>query len=293
MADITAFLFPGQGRVPDALPPHADMVEPLLRTAEAHGLPLRRWILEGAAERLERTDAMQPALFIDSIARNATLRAAGWAPDIVAGHSLGEYAALVSAGVLTAEAALAVVIERGRLMSDVEGAMAAILKLDLATVERLCDDVGDGVCIANHNSPAQIVVSGEADAVVKLAKQAAEAGGRAIPLKVSGPFHSPQMAPAERALEPALRRLRSAPAAIPVVSARSGEILREPDRLIEAMTHQITSPVLWVRVIETLESFGVTRAVEVGSGDVLCGLGRRTTDTIRFMTHEEALDERV
>lgn len=293
MTASTAFLFPGQGRVPDRLPPDEAGVEDLFRLAESHDLPLRRWIAERAEERLTRTDAAQPALFIDSIGRERQLRAHGWAPTIVAGHSLGEYAALVSAGVLTATDALGVVIERGRRMLGVDGAMSAILKLDLETIERLCDDIGAGVCVANHNSPAQIVVSGEAAAVAELAEWAKAAGARAIPLKVSGPFHSPRMLPAQQGLEPLLRGVTRSPSAVPVVSASDGTIERDSDRLIDLMCRQITSPVRWVNVIRALESAGVTRAVEVGAGDVLCGLGRRTSDAIRFMTYEEALDEGV
>jgi len=293
MSQSIAFLFPGQGRVPEAPPPSAVSIEALFAHAEERGLTLRRWITDGETATLTRTENAQPSLFIDSVAREEALREAGWVPDVVAGHSLGEYCALVSAGVLTASAALEAVIERGRAMGSVEGTMAAILKLEIDTVESLCAQVGTGVCVANHNGPTQVVVSGEPAAVEALSRAAEEAGGRSIALQVSGPFHSPLMIPAEEALEPFLRRLEFAAPAVPVVSSVTASVERDAERLREILCGQITARVRWLDVIHRLEELGIATAIEVGSGDVLTRLGNRVQSEIRFMTYEEALHEHL
>jgi len=293
MSGSVAFLYPGQGRIPDALPPPSDRVDSLFDLAEGRGLPLRRWISEGQTEALGLTENAQPALFIDSTAREEALRAVGRRPDVVAGHSLGEYCALVGSGVLRPLDGLEAVIERGRTMSGIDGTMAAILKLDLDTVESLCGEVGPGVCIANHNGPTQIVVSGEPASVEALSRRAEEAGGRSIPLRVSGPFHSPLMAPAQDELEPFLRRLDFAPPEVPVVSSVTATIERDPEALREILCRQITAPVRWFEAIRRLKELDVTTAVEVGAGGVLTKLGARMGTRIRFMTYEEAIDERV
>ena len=293
MSQSIAFLFPGQGRVTETLPPSSERVDSLFTLAEERGLPLRKWISEKAVETLARTENAQPSLFIDSTAREEALRGAGWAPNVVAGHSLGEYCALVSAGVLTASAGLEAVIERGRAMGGVEGTMAAILKLEIDAVESLCTKVGPGVCVANHNGPTQVVVSGEPGAVEELSRVAEEAGGRSIALQVSGPFHSPLMIPAERALEPLLRRLEFAAPEIPVVSSVTASVEHDPERLREILCGQITARVRWLDVIHRLEELGVSTALEVGSGDVLTRLGSRIQTGIRFVTYEEAIDERL
>lgn len=292
MSDAIAFLFPGQGRSSEALPPPSRRVDQLLELAEQSGLALRTWIEDQRADLLRQTENAQPALFIDSIGREAALRAHGISPAAVAGHSLGEYAALVSSGVLDVCDGLAAVIERGRAMRGVEGAMAAILKLDAGTVEALCDQVGRGVCVANYNAPTQIVISGERPAVEELSRLATAAGGRSLALPVSGPFHSPLMAAAERALEPLLRTLPFAAPVVPVVSGVTAAIQRDPEELRKILCSQITSPVRWVGVVRRLEELGVAIAVEVGSGDVLTRLGHRMETSIRFMTYEEAIDER-
>ncbi len=293
MSHSVAFLFPGQGRIPEVLPPPSDRLDSLFDLAEERGLPLRRWISERKTGVLGLTENAQPALFIDSMAREGALRAAGWRPDVVAGHSLGEYCALVSAGVLQPLDGLGAVIERGRAMSGIDGTMAAILKLDLDAVESLCNEVGSGVCVANHNGPTQIVVSGEPAPVEALSRRAEEAGGRSIPLRVSGPFHSPLMVPAQDELEPFLRRLDFAPPKVPVVSSVTATVERDPEALREILCRQITARVRWLDVIRRLEDLGATTAVEVGAGDVLTKLGARMGTRIRFMTYEEAIDERV
>lgn len=294
MSHAIAFLFPGQGKVPEALPPGSERIERLFTLAEERGLPLRTWIAEGRSDTLARTENAQPALFIDCLAREENLRAAGWTPDAVAGHSLGEYSALVSSGVLGALDGLRAVIERGRVMRGIDGTMAAILRLDIDAIQSLCVEVGPGVCIANHNGPTQIVVSGEPASVEELSRRAEEVGGRSIALRVSGPFHSPLMKPAQDALEPFLRRLEFGAPEIPMmVSSVTGTVQRDPEQLRETLCRQITARVRWLDVIHQLEGLDIAVAVEAGSGDVLTRLGRRMPTGIRFITYEEAIDERV
>jgi len=290
MAMTLAFLFPGQGRTADRPSVDTPLSETLFHLAESRGLALRQWMSDGDVERLTSTDASQPALLIDSLCRHESLRSQGLLPAYVAGHSLGEYAALVAADVLSAEDAVRLIIERGRLMGGVQGAMTAIVKLDIDTIAGLCQLHGPAVVIANHNAPGQVVVSGAADAVARVADAAANAGGRAIPLQVSGPFHSPLMLPAQEALLPFINETPFAAPSIPVVSGVSGEEIRTADRLRDLLQVQMTSSVRWVDVVHRLEEAGVTHAIEVGAGRVLSNLGKRITERICFMTYEEALD---
>ena len=290
MTQSAAFLFPGQGSLPKALPPGGKSNDDLFDMARETGLDLRTWISEGNVEALTRTNAAQPTLLIDSLSRLRLLRSAGWKPLYVAGHSLGEYGALVAADVLTEADALRIVLERGRLMNGVEGAMAAIVKLDLDTVTQMCEDHGPSVYVANHNGEAQVVVSGSHEAVQRVVAAAPDHGGRGIPLKVSGPFHTPFMNPAQDALATVIEQTKFREPSCPVVSSVSGRVEREAAHLKSLLLGQITACVRWVDVVRTLQAEGVTRTVEVGSGDVLTGLGRRITHEIEFFTIKEVLD---
>jgi len=283
-----AFLFPGQGRTPSGPPPSA-IVDDLFDLAASRGIPLREWLADRSEEHFRETRVAQPALFIDSIARESEIRSHGITPVCVAGHSLGEYSALVSAGVITASDALTIVFERGRLMDGIEGGMMAIVGLDIAKVRALCAEVDEDVTIANHNGPTQIVIAGSKEGLNEVAALAGKAGGRGIPLKVSGPFHSPAMRPAEEGLVPFIEGVPFSPPRIPVVSGVSGRIERDGPRLKQLMKRQITSYVRWVDVIDRLTEIGVTHAIEVGSGEILTRLGRRITADIEFLTYEEAL----
>ncbi|MDD5263889.1 MAG: ACP S-malonyltransferase [Candidatus Bipolaricaulis sp.] len=290
MAQRTAFLYPGQGTLPrEVIPAPADFETLYGRAAEA-GLSLREWIVEGDTERLTRTDAAQPAIFLDSVVRTAVLKAAGVVPEAVAGHSLGEYPALVAAGVLSADAALRLVLRRGALMCGIPGGMAAVVRLDLEAVRALCREVGPEVHVANHNGPTQVVVSGSDVGLEALAKAVASRGGQTLPLRVSGPFHSPFMRPAEDALAPEIARTPFAAPRVPIVSSVSGAAEHDTARLRALLATQITSCVRWVDVLRALGGLGITLAVEVGPGNVLTNLGRRATERIRFVTYKEAVD---
>lgn len=288
-----AFIFPGQGRVPERLPPSSAIGDELLALAEGRGLPLRQWMQEGRADLLAETSAAQPAILIDSLAKEERLRAGGIRPAVVAGHSLGEYAASVSAGVLSPREALSTVIERGRLMAGVPGGMAAIVKLPLDVVRRICAEVGEGVVVANVNGPGQVVISGSQGALERAGELAEREGGRAIPLRVPGPFHSPLMEEAQAGLRPVIEGLQFREPQIPLVSSVSGTLEVDPREWKSLLLTQITTCVRWVDVVERLVAFGVARAIEVGPGDVLVGLGRRIAPTIEFSTAEEVLNGRL
>ncbi len=182
------------------------------------------------------------------------------------------------------------VIERGRLMESIPGGMAAIVKLPLDRVEAICRQGGSQVSVANVNGPAQVVISGEEQALLAAMASAEEAGGRAIRLHVSGPFHSPFMEGAQQELAPRIESLPFSVPRIPVISSVSGKVESDLRRLKGLLLTQITACVSWVDVVEALVQMKVSCAVEVGPGKILTGLGKRITSQVRFVTFEEALD---
>jgi [acyl-carrier-protein] S-malonyltransferase len=285
--DAFAFLFPGQGQLPADVPTLSPELARLYEIVEAQGMEIRDWIGRGDVARLSTTEVAQPAVLLDSLARCDALRRRGVEAHAVAGHSLGEYAALVAAGVLSAASALALVTRRGRLMAGVPGGMAALLKLDLETVTRICA-AGDGrLVIANYNGPAQFVVSGPLDALADVERRATECGGRAVRLAVSGPFHSPFMRPAEESLAPFIAQTLFAAPTLPFVSSVSGRVEADAEAVRRLLASQITSAVRWTDVLRTLADLGVTDAIEVGAGNVLTQLGKRAESVIRFHSFEE------
>ncbi|MCD6135600.1 ACP S-malonyltransferase [Candidatus Bipolaricaulota bacterium] len=290
-----AFLFPGQGTVPSSPPVDGRRGERLLALAEQAGIPILSMLQNGDHDRLVRTENAQPAIFIDSLSKEEALRSRGIVPAAVAGHSLGEYAALVSSGVIPSpEDALAVVIDRGRLMGRVHGGgMAAILKLPLAKVEEICDGIDGAVNVANINGPTQIVISGDLEYLQAAMDACQDAGGRVIKLDVSGPFHTPLLAAAQVALAPSIERLEFLAANIPFVSSVSGRMESDPTTIRSLLLTQITACVQWVSTIESLVKLGIDVAIEVGPGKVLTNMGRRITDRIEFVTFKEAIDGAV
>ncbi len=286
-----AFLFPGQGTVPRRLPPTGERSLHLLTLAGQAGIPIRSLLQDADFDRLIQTEFAQPAIFVDSASKDEALRSRGMTPTAVAGHSLGEYAALVSSGVIPLEDALQIVITRGRLMSRVSGGgMAAILKLPHETVAEICRGTGEGVNMANINGPTQVVISGDEQSLERAMSACQDAGGRAIRLDVSGPFHSPLLAPAQADLAPFINAMQFRPPNTLFVSSVSGRAEKDPEAIKLLLLTQITACVQWVSTIEALIHSGIELAIEVGPGRVLTNLGRRITDKIKFVTFEEAVD---
>ncbi len=250
-------------------------VEPFYRRArDVLGFDLQELIFSGPEEKLRLTEFAQPAILLDSVIKFELL---GRRPDYAAGHSLGEYSALVCAGVFSLEDGLRLVHRRGKFMQEAvpvgQGGMVAIVKLDYEKVREICEQTGAE--IANYNSPEQIVISGRREAVLK-AKELAEAlGGRGIELAVSAPFHSSLMKPAEERLKPEIKRVKFSVPQFPIISTVSGEPETDPDRIQELLLKQITAQVRWTEYILKLKSLGVTRLIEVGPGDVLTKLNKR------------------
>jgi len=254
------------------------------RADRALGFSLQKLCFEGPLETLTLTENAQPAIVTASIAALAALREAHPtfpAPAFALGHSLGEYSALVAAGALSLEDAVRLVRLRGRAMQDAvpegRGAMAAIMGGDEAAVQALCDDAAEGETIspANFNAPGQIVISGAAAAVARARELAGSRGLKAIPLKVSAPFHSSLMAPAARAVEAALATMTLGTLAFPVVANVDARPNADSANVKGLLVRQIDGPVRWHESIAFVADAGVTKALEIGPGKVLAGLVKR------------------
>ena len=278
-----AFCFPGQGSLEAGMGKEIAAVVPEAMAvyrlgSETSGLDLVRLCFEAPLEELVDTEIQQPALVATSLAILAALRARGVEPDVVVGHSVGEFAALASVGALETGEAIGLVRERGLAMAEAArnhpGTMAAILGLEDEAVENLCRKI-IGVWPANYNCPGQIVVSGESEAVEECCAEAESLGARrAIRLKVSGAFHSPLVARAADRLRPAIERIRFHEPIAPFMSTVTAKI--EPaQRLGSLLVDQLTAPVRFTQAARELMRDGVTTFVEVGPGNVLSGLVKR------------------
>lgn len=285
----TALLFPGQGSqkvgMGAALARELAAARRVFEEAdEALGAPLSRLCWEGPEAELVRTENTQPAILTTSIAVLRAIEAEGGPLgfDVAAGHSLGEWSALVAAGALEFADAVRLVRLRGRAMQEAvpegQGAMAAILGLDPAAVGEVCAAAAEGQVVqpANFNGAGQVVISGHA-AAVERAMAAARARGamRAVPLQVSAPFHCPLMQPAADRMREALAEVKVGAMRVPVVSNVEAAPNQEAGRVVELLVRQVTAPVRWEESVQRLAQEGVTRAYELGAGSVLRGLVKR------------------
>ena len=301
MTSRCAFVFPGQGSqragMLDAVP-ELDSLQRLMDAAEAlSGLELRAIAALGAAEDLADTRVAQPLLFLADWAWGVTLLESGVVPDAVAGHSLGELAALAIAGVYSPEAGLELVVERSRLMSTTAaatpGTMAAVLGLDGAAVARAIDGIA-GVWVANDNAPGQVVISGTHDGVDAATGALLDAGARRIvPLAVSGPFHSPLMKPAADAFAELLLGADFSDAGFPVLQNTDPAPTTDAETIRARLIAQITSPVRWTETMQHLVADGPVTLIESGPGAVLTGLAKRVDDVTGIAVESMPLEQLV
>ncbi len=280
----TAFLFPGQGSQAvgmgkELAANHAVARRTFEEADDALSYKLSDLCFAGPEEKLKLTEITQPAILTASIAACRVLAENGARFDYIAGHSLGEYSAHVAAGTLAFADAVRTVRNRGRYMQEAvpvgQGAMAAILGMELAALEEVCREAaqGESVAPANINSPNQIVISGSAAAVQRATDLAKAKGAkRAIMLQVSAPFHCALMQPAQDRLAEDLRRLQFNDATAPVIKNIDGQPTTSGDDAREALIRQVTGAVQWVKSVETMRDSGVSTYIEVGPGKVLCGL---------------------
>jgi [acyl-carrier-protein] S-malonyltransferase len=296
-----AFLFPGQGAQRVGMGAElAREFEPARRvfeeTDEAIGFSLSRLCFQGPEAELRLTANTQPATLATSIAALRALETeCGLTPELAAGHSLGEYSALVAAGAISFAEAIRAVRERGRLMQEAcppgQGTMAALLGLDRAAVDALCAEVTTDTELAvpaNLNAPGQIVISGHARAVRHALELAKGRGGTAsMELKVSAPFHCPLMRPARDGMIRVLEELTISPLRFGVIANATAEVNRDPERVKPLLLEQITSPVRWEESMATMAGGGITETIELGEGRVLAGLMRRINRNIKVRTTED------
>lgn len=284
MAD-PVFLFPGQGSQQVGMgkelwEAHPSVRELFEEASESAGVDLRALCFDAPASTLVQTDNVQPAITVVNLAWLLVLDGEGITPAAVAGHSLGEYAALCAAQVFSVAETMALVSARGKLMHEAagrqEGGMTAVFGLDMETLSRLCEEVEPPgtVQVANYNSPTQVVLTGEKDALKHAGALAKESGAKlSIPLRVSGPWHSRFMEEARDGMSEVLRQSHPKAPTIPVVSnVRAEPYPSEPDQIRAHLIDQIVSPVLWYPSISLLRSRGHSTFVEVGPGKVLTGL---------------------
>ena len=283
-SDKTAVLFPGQGSqylgmAAEFLQQSADARALMAQAETICGFPLQRLCQDGPMAELTTVAVLQPAITVVNMICWQELKKAGFAADILAGHSLGEYAALYAAGVLTAQDTLRLVTERGRLMAREgelhPGSMRAVLGLTIGQVEEVLDAVDGVVVVANHNTLTQVVVSGETAVLDAAAARVADRGGKCIPLKVSVANHSPLVAGAVPDFSRIMAEIPFNPPATPLFFNVTAATEEDPDAIRSIMARQIASRVRWYEIVGKLIDSGIKHFVEVGPKTVLSGLVKK------------------
>ncbi len=296
-----AFVFPGQGAQAAGMGKSLADAHPAARAVfdavdAALGEAMSTLCFEGPDEKLKLTANTQPAILTVSSAVAAVLEERGIRPDYVAGHSLGEYSALVAVGALSAADAAKAVRARGTFMQEAvpagQGAMSAVLGLDPAKVRAICESVqaatGEVCSPANYNDPSQTVIAGSAAAVEKAGVELKAAGAkRVVPLPVSAPFHCALMEPVKARLEPVLRGISWRAPRVPVVTNVEAKPNGDVERIVPLLLTQVTAAVRWIECVEELVRLGVTRMVEVGPGKVLSGLAKRIDKSVEVFNVED------
>tara|TARA_A100001011_G_scaffold361396_1_gene409478 strand:+ start:523 stop:1443 length:921 start_codon:yes stop_codon:yes gene_type:complete len=291
---ISAAVFPGQGSQKVGMLRALSQIYPLIEetfqsASGVLGYDLWKLVQEGPAGELTKTQNTQPALLTASIALWRVWQIdAKVKPDYLAGHSLGEYSALVCAGVIDFEEAVETVRKRGELMNAAvpngEGGMAALMGLEDAVVVECCENAEGMVNPANYNAPGQVVISGEAGAVDRAIEIAKERGAkRAVKLEVSGPFHSQLMLSAKDEFSAYLDKVAFKEPSIPVIQNVDAEIQTDLGRIRSNLIEQLTAPVMWTSIMMKMVDVGVEKLVECGPGSVLRGLAKRVSrDLVMF-----------
>ncbi|NPA43591.1 MAG: ACP S-malonyltransferase [Chlorobi bacterium] len=285
-----AYLFPGQGsQFPgmgkDLYEQSAEARELFRRADEILGFPLTEIMFEGSDEDLRQTKITQPAIFVHSV---VAARTAGDAfrPDMLAGHSLGEFSALTAGGALSFEDGLRLVLRRALAMQKATemqpSTMAAVIGLDDETVEKICAETPGVVVPANYNAPGQLVISGEKEAVERAAEKLKEAGARrVVMLNVGGAFHSPLMEPARKELAEAIEQTPFHTPVAPVYQNVTATPETDPEKIKRNLIAQLTSPVRWTQTVRRMIADGASEFYEVGPGNVLLGLLRRIDRSVK------------
>ncbi|MDZ4723759.1 MAG: ACP S-malonyltransferase [candidate division Zixibacteria bacterium] len=283
----TALLFPGQasqyvGMGKDLFESSAEVRRLYELTSDCIGENIAELSFNGPAERLKETRFTQPAILLHSLSVLNILGEECPSFDFAAGHSLGEYGALVAVGALSPESAIKSVVERAKLMDDAcrqnPGTMAVAMGLSAEDIHRICGRAAEASIIveANFNSPAQIVVSGSLEGIDRFIELAKEAGAkRAMILEVGGAFHSPLMEPARKGLERYLQTIEIHSPRVPIIANVTGEAATDPTEIRNLLIQQVTAPVRWSQTMAYLKRNNVTKVFEIGPGKVLSGLAKR------------------
>ena len=294
-----AFIFPGQGSQyvgmgKEFFENFREARDVFQEADDVLHLPISSLCFEGPEEALKLTENTQPAVLTTSIAVLRVLQAEkGVVPHLAAGHSLGEYSALVVSGALAFSDAVEIVRLRGRFMQEAvpvgEGAMAAILGMERGQVEKLCEEAAQGEVLtpANFNCPGQIVIAGHAKAVERAMERVKQEGKKAIPLPVSAPFHSPLMKPAGEHLEKVLEGIPIQDLKIPVVTNVEADINQSKERVKELLVTQVWSPVRWEESMQRITGDGIEQTLEIGPGKVLSGLMKRINPKVETKNIED------